>query len=141
MYLEKPEDFNETPLVIVSCFVEYKNKILLLLRQDHKKQPNTYWVPAGKTKNWEKIHSAMIRELLEETSIEARNLTYNRTVYVRYPEYDFEYHMFEEKLIEEPQIKINPDEHKWYIWSEPIISLQEPLIPDLDACIRLHYKL
>lgn len=42
MYLEKPEDFSETPLVIVSCFVEYKNKILLLLRQDHKKQPNTY---------------------------------------------------------------------------------------------------
>lgn len=54
----------------------------------------------------------MIRELLEETSIEARNLIYCRTVYVRYPEYDFEYHMFEEQLVEEPRIRLNPDEHK-----------------------------
>lgn len=54
----------------------------------------------------------MVRELLEETSIEAKNLIYNRTVYVRYPEYDFEYHMFEEKLTKKPQIKINSDEHK-----------------------------
>jgi ADP-ribose pyrophosphatase YjhB (NUDIX family) len=43
----KPENF--TPkFEVVSCFVEYKNEILLLLRQDHKPQGNTYGVPAGK---------------------------------------------------------------------------------------------
>ena len=47
LYKEKPENF--TPkFEVVSCFVEYNNKILLLLRQDHKPEPNTYGVPAGK---------------------------------------------------------------------------------------------
>ncbi|MEI6118972.1 MAG: hypothetical protein WCP92_07315 [bacterium] len=40
LYKEKPADFNPK-FEVVSCFVEYKNEILLLLRQDHKPQPNT----------------------------------------------------------------------------------------------------
>ncbi len=43
----KPENF--TPkFEVVSCFVEYNDEILLLLRQDHKPEGNTYGVPAGK---------------------------------------------------------------------------------------------
>ncbi len=38
---DKLENF--TPkFEVVSCFVEYKNEILLLLRQDHKPQHNTW---------------------------------------------------------------------------------------------------
>jgi len=42
-----PENFNPK-FEVVSCFVEYEDEILLLRRQDHKPEPNTYGVPAGK---------------------------------------------------------------------------------------------
>jgi ADP-ribose pyrophosphatase YjhB (NUDIX family) len=57
----KPENFNPK-WEVVSCFVEYKNEILLLLRQDHKLQPNTWGVPAGKVDIGETIRKAMKRE-------------------------------------------------------------------------------
>ena len=66
LYMQKPEKF--TPkFEVVSCFLEYKNEILLLLRQDHKNQPNTSGVPAGKVDTGENIDDAMVREIFEET--------------------------------------------------------------------------
>jgi len=41
LYTETPEIFNPK-FEAVGCFVEYEGKIILLLRQDHKRQPNTY---------------------------------------------------------------------------------------------------
>jgi len=45
LYLEKPKVF-VPKFEVVSCFVEYQNEFLLLLRQDHKNEPNTYGMPA-----------------------------------------------------------------------------------------------
>lgn len=61
LYKEQPKNF--TPkFEVVSCFVEYKDEILLLLRQDHKPEGNTYGVPAGKVDAGETINQAMKRE-------------------------------------------------------------------------------
>jgi ADP-ribose pyrophosphatase YjhB (NUDIX family) len=66
LYTNKPEVF-DPKFDVVSCFVEYKGKILLLHRQDHKPQGNTYGVPAGKVDAGEDIWTTVRREIEEET--------------------------------------------------------------------------
>ncbi len=66
LHTKKPEIFNPS-FEVVSCFVEYNNKFLLLLRQDHKNEPNTYWVPAGK------INSEEHKEFIWRTPQDALN--------------------------------------------------------------------
>ncbi len=140
LYTEKPEIFNPK-FDVVSCFVEYQNEILLLLRQDYKSEPNTYGVPAGKVEKDETINSAMIRELQQETNLENIDMQYYKKVYVKYPTYDFVYHMYHAILEKQPEIKINPEEHKKFIWKNPLEALKESLIQDLDTCIKMYYKI
>lgn len=86
---EKPDDF--TPrFEVVSCFVEWQDKILLLHRQEHKPQPDTWGVPAGKLEGDEDSLQAMVRELREETglNINKTDLEFLDRVFVSYPGYD-----------------------------------------------------
>ena len=139
--LEKPEIF--TPkFEIVSCFVEHKDEILLLLRQDHKPQPNTYWVPAGKVDEWvdKDTHEAMTREWKEETQLDLSDAEYLMKTYVQYPWYDFIYHMYRKNFQEKPNVIINPEEHKWFTRDKLSDALKKDLIQDLDECIRLVYN-
>ena len=55
----KPEEFNQK-FDVVSCFIEYEDKMLLLLRQDIKVQGNTWTVPAGKINKSESLKDALI---------------------------------------------------------------------------------
>lgn len=139
LYKEKPENF--TPkFEVVSCFVEYNNKILLLLRQDHKPEPNTYGVPAGKVDIWETIQEAIQREVWEETGIELKDAKHFEKLYVKYPDFDFTYHIFHQKIDQKPNVTINLNEHKEYKRIHPKKALELDLIEDEDACIKLFYK-
>ena len=140
LHTKKPEIF-KPKFKVVGCFVEYQNEILLLLRQDHKSEPNTYWVPAGKVEAWEKIDKAILREISEETGLKLNDLNYFKEVYIQYPTYEFIYHMYHKRLNEQPQIKINKEEHKEYIWKSPKEALKENLIQELDTCIKMFYDL
>ncbi len=136
---DEPKDF--TPkFEVVSCFVEYDNNILLLLRQDHKPQGNTYGVPAGKIDVGETARQAMVREGKEETGIMLDNITYIDKFYVRYPDYDFIYHIFHKIFDTQPNVTIHPNEHKAYIRKTPKEALELNLIRDMDECIKLFYK-
>lgn len=139
IHKNKPENFNPK-FEVVSCFVEYKDEILLLLRQDHKPEPNTYWVPAGKVDAGESLIQAMQREGKEETEIDLADAIYFDKIFVRYPEYDFIYHMFSKRFDSKPEVEINLNEHKQYIWKTPTEALKIDLIRDLDECIKLFYK-
>lgn len=68
VFLEKPEVFNPK-FEVVSCFVRCDDRILLLHRQDHKPEGNSWGVPAGKVDQDESIHDAMVRELQEEIGL------------------------------------------------------------------------
>ncbi len=139
LYREQPENF--TPkFEVVSCFVEYKDEILLLLRQDHKPEPNTYGMPAGKVDPGETIRKAMKREGDQETKINLRGAKYIDKRYVRYPDYDFVYHMFKKTFKEKPPVTINNEEHKAYTRKDRKEALELDLIRDLDECIKLFYK-
>jgi len=139
LYKEKPENFSPK-FEVVSCFVEYKNEILLLLRQDHKPEGNTYGVPAGKVDVGETIQKAMKREGEEETQIDLSDAEYFDKLFVRYPEYDFIYHMFSKKFTTKPKVKINLKEHKSFTRKTSEEALKIDLIRDLDECIKLFYQ-
>jgi 8-oxo-dGTP pyrophosphatase MutT (NUDIX family) len=137
-----PEKFNPK-FEVVSIFLECNEKILFLQRLDHKPQGGTWGVPAGKIDAGETPLLAILRELIQETGFSAKEnlLTYFRKFYVRYPEYDFIYHVFSLKLNEMPHIKINPGEHKSFQWLTPTEALEINLIQDEDASIKAFYRI
>jgi mutator protein MutT len=140
IYQDRPKVF-APKFKVVSCFVEYNGQILLLHRQDHKPQGNTWGVPAGKVDDGETIGQTMVREIQEETGFELppAQLSYFGRVYVKYPDYDFIYHMFHAKLDHGQKVAINHQEHKAFKWITPVDALNMRLIQDLDACIKLFY--
>ncbi len=142
IYEEKPKKF-DSKFEVVSCFVEYEGEILLLHRQDHKSEGNTWWVPAGKVDEWENILEAIVRELHEETWLvfNSSQLSYFGKVFVKYPDYDFIYNIFYKKLNKEEKVFINDKEHKDFKWISPKNAMNMPLIKDLDSCIKLFYKI
>ncbi len=141
IYKKKPQNFN-SKFDVVSCFVQYNGEILLLHRQDYKPEGNTWGVPAGKVDDGETISEAMIREIQEEIGfvLSSSQLSYFEKVYVRYPDYDFIYHIFNTELDQRQKVTINRTEHKDFKWILPKDALKMPLIQDLDACIKLFYK-
>lgn len=142
LFLEKPKIFNQK-FEVSSCFLEYDNTILLLERQDYKAQGGTWGMPAGKMHGGEAPEVAAVRELLEETGYNAKleETKFLYKTFVNYEEYGFVYYIFYIKLYKQPDIKINSEEHKSFKWVKPIDALKMNLIQDLDACIKLFYKL
>jgi 8-oxo-dGTP pyrophosphatase MutT (NUDIX family) len=145
-----PTPPNVSPSMEVSaCFIEYGTQFLLLLRQDHKPQGNTWGMPAGKHKpeelsvNGVVSIDAVVREVEEETGIilHPGTMDFFRSVNVRYPTFDFVYHMFSERFDGRPGVRIDLDDSKESRWVTPEQSLLLPLIPDEDACIKMFYRL
>jgi len=140
IYKKRPQSFN-SKFEVVSCFVEHNGEILLLYRQDHKSEGNTWGVPAGKVNEGEEILEAMVRELQEETGFQlpSSQLSYFDKVYVKYPNYDFIYHIYQINLDQRQKVAINHNEHKDFKWISPENALSTTLVRDLDACINLFY--
>jgi 8-oxo-dGTP pyrophosphatase MutT (NUDIX family) len=140
IFRERPLNF-KSKFEIVSCYLEYNGDILILHRQDHKPEGNTWGLPAGKVDKGEDIKMAMLREMEEETGItkQTNELKFLETVYVKYPEYDFIYHMFKVVINSRPDIRLSSSEHKGYRWSSPSDVLKLPLVRDLDECIKISY--
>ncbi|HEY1095622.1 MAG TPA: NUDIX hydrolase [Alphaproteobacteria bacterium] len=143
IYTEAPADFVPA-FDVASLFLEHADDILLLLRQDHKPQGNHWGVPAGKAKKDESPKQTMLRELKEETGVilQEQDLVPLQKLYVRYPDFDFIYYMFQTKLTgDRPDIVIDPESHKDLTWVKPQDASALQLIPDLDACIQMTYML
>lgn len=139
LYTTPPSDFDSS-FECVSCLIEYDNRILLLLRQDNKVEWNKYWLPGGWVEANETLDIAIKRELKEETWLTTTPHFY-RTFYVRYPDYDFKWHIFHTKLNQDPNIKINDKEHKSYLWTTPEQAVQENLVMWTHWWIEIFYNL
>ena len=107
IYQEEPENFDPR-FEIASCIVEHNGQFLLLQRQVGKSEGNKWGVPAGKIEPGEEPIDAIYREIQEETgyNIPKSQLTYFRKIYVRYPTYDFIYHMFNTQIEQREKVKI-----------------------------------
>ncbi|HNX10991.1 MAG TPA: NUDIX hydrolase [bacterium] len=140
IFRECPSNF-ESKFEIVSCYIENDGDILILHRQDYKPEGNTWGLPAGKIDKEEDRTTAMLREIEEETGIikQTNDLEFLDTLYVKYPEYHFIYHMFRMVLKDRPEIRLSDKEHKNYQWSQPASVLKLPLVRDLDSCIKISY--
>lgn len=138
----KPKNFIPK-FEVVSCFIEYNGKILLLKRQSNKPQPNKYGVPAGKIDKKETIIGAVIREVKEETgiTIPVSSITFYASKFVEYDDLKFIYHMFNYKIDDLPSVTINPIEHQKYLWEYPENCLNLDLIQDEDYCIKDYYRI
>ncbi len=138
IYEVRPADFKPTAEV-VGVFCEYQKKILLLHRQNHKSQGGKWGLPAGKSEEGETPEEAVIRELKEETRIEASpsEVEHWRKLFVRYPEYDFGFNMFYLPMRKEKKVELRAEEHSEYLWVIPAEALKMDLIGDLGVCISM----
>ncbi|MDO8591281.1 MAG: NUDIX hydrolase [bacterium] len=119
-----------------------ETKILLLHRHKEKSQGGKWGVPAGKIDQGEGSLEAMIREAREETglAIKPTQLEFFQKVFVRYPDYDFVYHMFRVKLESEHPIVLSHKEHQAFCWASPMEALAMNLVDDLKPCIKMFYS-
>ena len=140
VYLEKPDDFKPS-MEVVSCFLEYQGRFLLLHRASHRPQGGTWGTPAGKMEKGEDRGSAVVREIREEIGInlDPNKLSHFKEIFVRFAEYDFPYHIFHYSLDEEPLVTLS-DEHTEYRWVTADEALKMDLIQDEDECIKLYYS-
>lgn len=142
IFQDEPSDFHPK-FEVVSCFIETKGEILLLHRQDHKPEGNTWGVPAGKVDPNETISEAMTREIREETGIKISFsiMKYFGKLYVRYPNCDFVYHTFGVQINKPQKVILNIKEHKDFKWLSPKDALNLPFVKDMDSCIKLFYNI
>lgn len=146
IYQQKPEGFI-SKFEVVGCFLEYDGKILLLHRQDHTSQGNTWGIPGGKLENGETHIQAAIRETKEETGLDItdKELIDCGMVHIEYPTYKYNYYMVKYVFKDvKPDflasVRINSKEHKGFTWVTPKDALNMNLMLDEDPCIRLVYS-
>lgn len=141
IFLEKPTDFNPK-MRVSACMILFGEEFLNLKTGAHKKLAGLWGVPAGKLEEGESPNEAILREVKEETKItlDPKDLKKFKLVYVRYPEIDFEYHMFYVRMKEKPKVILDGKENSNYMWTTKESSLKLPLIPDEDACVELFFR-
>ena len=142
MICPKPPESFSPRFEVVSCFLENKGEILLLQRRNEKSQGGRWGPPAGKIDAGETAEQALVREIEEETELKIpeSSLKFFDKVYVRYPDYDFIYHMYHVELDEWPEVKIHTGEHKGFQWVSPWEALNTKLVDDQDECTRMFIR-
>ena len=145
VYLERPPKFN--PIFEVSAIhLTYQGKLLMLQRHDRpgNREGGKWGVPAGKLNKDEIAIDAALRELFEETGIKLlpTDIEYRSTVFIKYPDIDYIYHLFVGGLTDFLPVTITKEhlDFKWIAISNILAGkITLPLIMDEDACLKLIY--
>lgn len=140
----QPQNFNKK-FDVVGGFIIHKGKFLILHRQDYKPQGNTWGVAGGKVHPEDTdFNHALSREIFEEVGIQIdpENLKSFDSYYVKYPDFDFIYHIYHYDVGEDiPEVILNTEEHKDYRWVTPEEALKLDLIPDEDTCVKDFFRI
>ncbi len=129
IFLAPPPNF--TPRIeVASSYCMWNGQLLLLKRQSHKSQGNTWGVPAGKLEINEKPVEALQRELIEEIGVEVEQtqLHFFKTLYIRQGSLDFIYHMFYISFAQPITVSLNLEEHQEYQWTLLEKAFEMPLM-------------
>ena len=142
MIFEHPPENFKSEFEVVTCYVIVNGQYLMVKRSEIEKYPNLWCAPGGKIEKGETKKQALIREFIEETSIklDIEKLKFIKTMYVRYPEFDFIYNVFKTELNEIPKIILN-DEQEDYVWVTPKEAHSYDLVPDEEESIRIAFNL
>ncbi|MBI3334962.1 MAG: NUDIX domain-containing protein [Candidatus Portnoybacteria bacterium] len=135
-----PKQFNPR-FETAHCFCECEGEILLLQRREGKSQGARWGLPGGKVDEGETTVDALIREIREELylAVPKNAVRFIDKVYVRYPDYDFIFHIFRLTFSKRPAVRINSQEHKDFIWTPPRQAFTMDLVMDGDACLHFFY--
>ncbi|MBU1007564.1 NUDIX hydrolase [Candidatus Dependentiae bacterium] len=139
VFESRPKDFLPK-MEVAACYCKAQDKFLFLETSDNKAYANTWSVPAGKIDPGESAIEGAVREMFEETGVllKPQLLIPFKSVYVRYPKYDFMYHMFKVEMTDFPEkIILRAREHKKFAWLTKEEFLQCPLIPGADESFLL----
>lgn len=126
---EPPPGFSPK-VVVVACYCEYDDKILLLKRHPDSSQGGTWGVPAGKVEKGESLRQAVIREVFEEVGldIDREDLEYLDRLFIRTEITEYLYEMFKISFDEKPSIQLSLREHTEYLFVTTEEALKLPLI-------------
>ena len=126
---------------VVGCFLEHDGKFLLLLRNTHKPDGDTWGLPGGKVEAGESDSQAIIRELREETGYntapaELEHLGDFQFVSLRGEA--FTYATFRVRLAQSHSPQLEASAHRAFTWVTPEECLAKTnLISDLDSLLQL----
>lgn len=140
IFKNKPKDFNPRYHTVSVFIFNPEEQVLFLRRDKTKREGGKFGTPGGKKEKNETSAQTAAREILEETGIAIgeKELKPFKLVFVKYPDHDFIFEMFESSLNFTPQVQINQSEHSEYQWSTLDDALKSlPLVKDMDECIRL----
>jgi 8-oxo-dGTP diphosphatase len=137
----KPAGFTKQ-LDIVGCFIQHKEKFLLLLRHPEDDLGNIWGLPAGKKEQEETTKEAVLREVQEETGITLaeQEVFYFDSQYIQNERVDMEWHMFYAGVNTIPVITLNPNEHADFRWVSISEALNLPLVHDTPESIKMFFK-
>lgn len=139
IYEEKPKNFNDS-MQVCAVYGWYEDKILLLKRSSDKKiAPGKWSVVAGKVDVNENLQNAALREFYEETNLNLikDNLEYLKPIYVKWPGFDFVFHLFKYEFDSLPEdIKLN-SENQDYKWVDFDSVDDYDLIDDEKDCMNI----
>lgn len=140
LFEEKPKDFNPRYHTVSVFMLDLKNKVLFLRRGETKSEGGKFGTPGGKKENNETSLQTAVREVFEETGITIREneLKPFNKVFVKYPDHDFIFEMFEYRLGKSNDVQISLSEHSEFAWATLDEALETlPLVKDMDSCIKL----
>jgi 8-oxo-dGTP diphosphatase len=139
LFKSKPDDFSPK-FEVVTGFLMHQGRFLVMQYSAGKKvQPNRWGTPAGKLSQNEGHLEGLTRELLEETGIvfAPDQFEYVDTFFIRYPAFDYTYHMYKTELPHLPEtITIDPGEHQAFRWVTPEEAAMLDLIDEELPCIE-----
>lgn len=117
LYETKPQGF-KAAVEVAACYVEIGDQLLLLECSLSKPEPGKWGVPGGKLQSGETPEKAAKRELFEETGIlvESSDIHTIKSLYIRKPDIDYVYHLFQITLKTKPKIRLS-SEHSNYLWA------------------------
>lgn len=140
IHTQKPFDFNPWYHTVSVFIFSPEGKVLFLRRGEDKSEGGKFGTPGGKKEKNETSSQTAIREIFEETGIDIKEkeLKLFRQVFVRYPDHDFVFEMFESHPKKLEDVRINLGEHSEFTWATLDDALKTlPLVKDMDACIKL----
>ena len=121
----QPEGFK--PLVtVVGCYCTCQGKVLLVKRHPEVFSGGKWCLPGGKLEIGESREEGARRELKEEVGIEVDELKHLGTVYLRFPDYEYDFAIYHAYFESKHKLEVDlreSSEAKWLTHEDSLLLL------------------